>query len=78
MLRPSKHSHPDKTVISASSVLLRRLKSARLEQFDDLHNYLRKALKGADTLFLPAINLLFLLGLIEYHQKTDSVEYVGK
>lgn len=28
-------------------------------------------------LFLPALNLLFLLGLIEYRPKTDAVEYVG-
>ncbi|WP_416777131.1 ABC-three component system middle component 8 [Xenorhabdus budapestensis] len=28
-------------------------------------------------LFLPALNFLFLMGLIEYHTKIDSIEYVG-
>lgn len=36
---------------------------------------LRKArIKGGDVLFLPALNFLFLLGLIDYHPKTDSVD----
>jgi hypothetical protein len=30
-----------------------------------------------DVLFLPALNFLYLMGLIEYHPKTDAVEYVG-
>jgi hypothetical protein len=29
------------------------------------------------VLFLPALNFLYLLGLIDYHPKTDAVEYVG-
>ncbi|HHW4672388.1 MAG TPA: ABC-three component system middle component 8 [Xylella fastidiosa subsp. pauca] len=28
-------------------------------------------------LFLPALNCLYLLGLIEYRGATDTVEYVG-
>ncbi|HIE2341175.1 TPA: ABC-three component system middle component 8 [Haemophilus influenzae] len=32
----------------------------------------------ASVLFLPAINLLFLLGVVKYHQKTDCFEYIGK
>ncbi len=28
-------------------------------------------------LFLPALNFLFLMGLIEYHQKNDAIEYIG-
>lgn len=31
-----------------------------------------------DVLFLPSLNFLYLLGLIEYHPKTDSIEYVGQ
>ena len=30
-----------------------------------------------DVLFLPALNFLFLMGLVEYRPKTDAVEYVG-
>ncbi len=77
MIRPNKHSHPDKTVVSASTVLLRRLRSRRTETFDDLRGYLVKHEADAGGLFLPAVNLLFLFGLIEYRQKNDTFEYTG-
>ena len=77
MLRPSKHSHPDRTVINVSRLLLARLKNRRLEDYNDLRMYAKKAVTGGDILFLPALNFLFLLGLIEYRPKNDAVEYVG-
>lgn len=39
--------------------------------------FVRKAVAGGDVLFLPSLNCLYLLGLIEYHPKTDAIEYVG-
>lgn len=77
MLRPSKHSHPDQTVINAALILLVRLRSRRLEEFDDLRAHVKNAIKGGETLYLPALNLLYLLGLVAYRPKTDSIEYVG-
>lgn len=77
MLRPSKHSHPDRTVLSVALLLLARLKSRRLDEYDALLKYARNAVAGGDVLFLPSINFLFLMGLIEYHPKTDAIEYVG-
>lgn len=77
MLRPTKHSHPDRTVINVSMLLLGRLKVRRLDDYNGLRKYTKKAVSGGDVLFLPALNFLFLMGLIEYRPKTDSVEYVG-
>jgi hypothetical protein len=77
MLRPSKHSHPDRTVISVSLLLLARLKARRVDDFDGLRKYAKKAIIGGDVLFLPALNFLYLVGLIDYRPKTDAVEYVG-
>jgi hypothetical protein len=77
MLRPTKHSHPDRTVIHVSLLLLARLKTRRLDNYDSLRAYAKKAVGGGDVLFLPALNFLYLLGLIEYRPKTDSLEYVG-
>lgn len=77
MIRPNKHSHPDKTVIAASTVLLRRLRSKRTETFDDLRQCLIKHEADAAGLFLPSMNLLFLLGLVEYRRKNDTFEYTG-
>lgn len=77
MLRPTKHSHPDRTVISLALQLLVRMKNDRLTSYDDLRKYARKSVNGGGFLFLPALNFLFLLGLIDYRPKTDSIEYIG-
>lgn len=77
MLRPTKHSNPDRTALSVSVLLLARLRSTRSERYSKLRAYSKKAVTGGEFLFLPALNLLFLLGLVEYRAKTDTLEYVG-
>lgn len=76
MLRPSKHSHPDRTIINLSLLLIARLRARRHDSFSDLFAFARKSVVGGDVLFLPSVNFLYLLGLVEYHPKTDSFEYV--
>lgn len=78
MLKPSKHAHPDKTVVAVSVLLLRRLRERRVESFDELRQYLTGAQAGVGMLFLPALSMLFLLGLVEYRPKTDAFEYTGR
>lgn len=77
MLRPTKHSHPDRTVINVALLLLIRLKDRRVDEYSALRKYAKKTVIGGDVLFLPALNFLYLMGLIDYHPKTDAVEYVG-
>lgn len=77
MLRPSKHSHPDQTVVNVVTLLLKRLKNVRLEECDKLRSYAKKSVAGGDALYLPSLSLLFLLGLVDYRPKTDSIEYIG-
>lgn len=77
MLRPTKHSHPDRTVINLSLILISRLKKCRLDEYDSLRKYAKKTIPGVDVLFTPSLNFLYLLGLIDYHPKTDSIEYLG-
>jgi hypothetical protein len=77
MLRPTKHSHPDRTVVNVALVLLKHLRKNRFGRYSDLRAFSKKSVQGSDTLFLPALNFLFLLGLIEYKPKTDAIEYVG-
>ena len=77
MLRPSKHSHPDKTVISVSTVILKKMKKDRISSLDDVISYIKKKSSGNEVLVMPSLSFLFLVGLIEYHSKNDSVEYVG-
>jgi len=78
MLKPTKHSHPDRTVINVSLLLLSRLKERRFDEYEVLRKFAKKKVVGGDVLFLPALNFLYLLGLIEYRPKTDSLEYVGQ
>lgn len=77
MLRPTKHSHPDRTVINVALIVLERIRVQRLEEYDALLNYARNAVVGGDVLFQPSLNFLYLMGLVEYHPKTDAIEYVG-
>lgn len=77
MLQPTKHSHPDKTVVYLSIQLLKHIKKQRIDSYDNILSYGKKNVDGARFLFSPAVNLLFLLGLIDYHAKNDSFEYVG-
>lgn len=78
MLRPSKHAHPDRTVVNVALLMLLRLRTFRLCDYDALLAYVRKSVVGGEVLFLPSLNFLFMLGLIEYHSKTDAIEYVGQ
>ena len=77
MLRPNKHSHPDRTMINIALLLLTRLRSKRVEKFDALRAFAKDVVAGGNVLFVPALDLLYLLGLIEYRRKTDVFEYVG-
>lgn len=77
MLKPTKHTHPDRTVVNVALLVLSRLRVRRLEDYENLRKLAKKAVIGGEVLFLPALNFLYLLGLIEYHPKTDAVEYVG-
>lgn len=77
MLSPTKHSHPDRTVVSVATILLKHLRKRRLDGYSEMRAFAKKAVVGGDVLFLPALNFLFLLGLIEYRPKTDAIEYRG-
>jgi hypothetical protein len=64
-------------VINVALLLLARLKVRRLDDYGSLLKFTKKAVSGGDVLFLPALNFLYLVGLIEYRPKTDAVEYLG-
>jgi len=76
MLRPTKHTHPDRTVINLSLLLLSRLKNRRIDNYDALRKFAKENVIGGDVLFLPALSFLYLMGLIEYRPKTDAIEYI--
>jgi hypothetical protein len=77
LLQPTKHNNADQTVVAVATQALRRLRMRRLIGFEDLRSQLRKANPGTERLFVPALGLLYILGLLEYRPKADSVEYTG-
>lgn len=76
MIRPSKHNDPDKTLIYASFLILKRLKKSKIVSYEELLSFIKKEITSGEYLFLPALNFLFLLGLINYQAKNDMIEYV--
>ncbi|MGM0588698.1 MAG: ABC-three component system middle component 8 [Bacteroidota bacterium] len=77
MLIPNKHNHPDLTVLAVATKIIQRLRRTKVKSFDELRNIVKDYHERAEPLFLPALQLLFLLDIIEYHKKNDSVEYIG-
>jgi len=48
-----------------------------LEEYEELRKHVKRSITSGDSLYLPALSLLYILGLAEYRPKTDSVEFVG-
>lgn len=79
MLRPTKHLNLDLSVLNVAALMLRVLHRARVVSYDELYRKLHKRL-GDDLrlVFLPALNFLYLLGKVEYHEKSDSFEFLER
>lgn len=77
MLTPRKHQHPDLTLLATAAVLLKRLRRIKVERYQQLHDMMTEYHPFAGPLFVPAVSLLFGLGLVEYRLKSDSFHYLG-
>ena len=75
MLRPNKHSHPDRTVINVALLMLIHLRNRRVEEYEKLRSLAKTRVPGGEFLFLPALNFLFLMGRINYLPKIDAFEF---
>lgn len=76
-IQPDKHTHPDKTIISSSYILLKLLVKHRTVSFVKMQEAIEAYTQSGAILFIPAISLLFLLGVVTYHPKNDTFEYIG-
>lgn len=77
MLKPSKHTELDQTVLAVSATILRDVRKKKVEGYEDVRALVREHSLANDALFIPALCFLFMLGLIDYHPKADVLEYVG-
>ena len=76
-IKPNKHSNPDQTIIGVAALILKTLRKSGVEKYDNLEELVDEKIDGGKYLFLPALNLLYLLGAVDYHKKADAFEYVG-
>ena len=74
MLRPSKHTDLNTCVLNVGSLILDQLAKYGPTKYCDMLINLKKEL-GDNVKFqvMPSLNLLYLLGLIEYDQNSDMI-----
>lgn len=77
MLRPTKHTDLDHSLVAVAALVLKRLQLKKVEDFSILRGLVRKNSFQDDVLIVPALCFLFSLGLIEYRPKADIFEYRG-
>ena len=67
----------DLSVLRISSLIVKLLKKNNVIGYSELLNYLSDKL-GEDIkhVFIPAIDFLYLIGKIEYHLTSDSIEFL--
>jgi hypothetical protein len=78
MIRAQKHLKLDVCVLRIAALMLAHLRRKRIEAFASLHDLVVNELGGdAAIQFQPALNLLYLLGKVQYHEHHDRIEYIG-
>lgn len=78
MIKPTKYLNLELSVIRISAKILKILKTNRLMKYDEVLSYLCETISDeVRHVFLPSVNFLFLLGKLNYHVTTDSLEYIG-
>ena len=77
MLKPTKYLNLELSVISVSAEILKILRTNQLMKYDEVLSYLCETIcDDVRYVFLPSINFLFLLGKLDYHVISDSLEYI--
>ena len=77
MIRITQFYDPeDNTLIVAGEIGL-HLKSQQSEKLNNLMTtFIRRHMRGGNTLFVESLLLLYALGKIKYNQMSDEIEYV--
>ncbi len=78
MIRPAKHLNLNVCVVRLAAIILGHLQRYRVETTTRLLSKVRESAgDDAEVWFLPAIDLLYLLGRLEYHSQTDAFAYLS-
>ncbi len=76
MIEPNKFTDPLNCVIYNSFIILKFIKKRGSVKVQSIRSELEKAVGNcSESLFIPAIDFLYLLGTIKYNISTDTVEW---
>lgn len=77
MLKPHKYLDLDNSVLLISSEMLKVLTEYNCIEYEDLFRIIKEKFEeSGDFLFLPALNFLYLLGVVEYSSELDMLELI--
>jgi hypothetical protein len=77
MLRITKYTNIDLSVVGISVEIIKILKEDRLQKYNQiLGKVINKKGKQAQINFALALSFLFLMGKIKYYQKEDVIEFL--
>ena len=77
MIKPGKYTDLNCTTIEVISIVLQAVKANGAMKFDELYDLiiLKKGNRSKD-IFISSLNILFLLGKLNYIEKLDSIGYI--
>ena len=79
MLTARKHLDLNSSALRVSAIVLKELNKRGVMEMERLRGVVLKRVGvDGDIEFLPSLNLLFLLGRLQYHVKNDTVELTVK
>ena len=74
MIQPTKYLDPDTSIIAVSTEVLEALRKQPALKYDELQGVVQSSLPdGARFNFPLALDLLYLLGLVDYFDDSDSI-----
>lgn len=77
MITPTKHMNLDLSVLRVASILLTHLARYNIMQMDEVQKCVERHLGADGTLILgDALNFLYILGKVDYHTQTDTLEFL--
>lgn len=78
MIQPTKYLDLNTCVVGIAAEVLVSLRKNQFMRYDELLKLIQTKMSDAVRFNFPlSLDLLFLLGLIEYYEETDSLGVVG-
>jgi len=79
MIAPIKYMDLDLSVVRVSSIIIKLFEKNRIMEYSEvLEHLVGKVGEEVKHVFVPALDFLYLLGMIDYHLQTDSLEFLAK